>query len=550
MHPSIPGLILEFEVIVARAARTGVLPVDDVVQTYAELARLRPHSEQARCINLSGIVRALQVLPRQIWQANMVLLVPRLSAYPHLTHQIAHSPHAFACAALADTTLLCEAPYGRASLYDYAHYLALALCEAHKAQNLLAQAASASSPSPKPPSPSPPDLAMLAFAWGHDAATLQRCVSQAGEGLLSFLQAPSPAPKLHVHHSFAPMARHKHATECGDSLIRLVAEAGLADRPMHVLAGDLNVLDCVSPYARELRAPLLAWGAAHSATWAHAAASSCVGDDPVYAILRAFLPTDGRLGPEKAAAERSVGIHQYALGAGGPTDRAFSWQLTLIDTARLDARLCDPRLGAFRVRTPAPVIICLQAVDPCQLGILLDHLVRTFAERLASIFIADKSYVPAAPSGHVIVASRFENMTGGPPVALPAGALLPEDLSGLLSQPPSYGVLYSAPCLALAQHMDVGSDLPANPEALCWTANATSAVDAILQAGVRGLLSPQTELGWAAVNAFVAPLVLAALHQSQTAMALARLRRILLQPEPRAATTRRGATAWPARLKA
>ncbi len=135
---------------------------------------------------------------------------------------------------------------------------------------------------------------------------------------------------------------HLDGTPAGFSLsllVRTLAEHGLWGRPMHMVVGNPLFSACVSPFTRDLKKPLQAYGMAHATTLAPGVAEELPAptEDSVYAVSHAFLQQDPALLEEKERADKTVGIVQHV----------FEWgTCTSIDMQRISAHHCDTRMAS------------------------------------------------------------------------------------------------------------------------------------------------------------------------------------------------------------
>ncbi|RYE93451.1 MAG: hypothetical protein EOO78_27085, partial [Oxalobacteraceae bacterium] len=312
---------------------------------------------------------------------------------------------------------------------------------------------------------------------------------EASDGLLlKVLQHSWALPHTLVHHRFAPPRRRQASFAAGEDLVRLLAEAGLVDRPLHLFVGDSSFAECLSPYTRDLREQLLAWQATASSEPVDAEPS----EDTLYELAASFVRSDPRLPAEKQVAERSVGIVRHHLDAG--------CELTVVDSVRLDWRCCDARLQGVSLRSAPPVLVGLQGLDAAYLAPLLLHLLEVLGERLAGMLFVSHGAAQGARWAEIYLGTRLEQLRGGGSICLPSTALRAEDLRDLIDKPRSDATFYSGPSLAFGSHLrrTLGA---ANATGDCLTYAAAEAALALQDVQRCGNIPPCLQLGWACINA-------------------------------------------------
>src|SRR5690606_37662773 len=103
------------------------------------------------------------------------------------------------------------------------------------------------------------DLTALAFTLGVDELALAR-TDEATEGaLLTVLSNGWEIPEISLHAELDLAAQGRRAERRQSRVVSALAEMGLVGRPLHVWLGSPAITDCLSPYTRELREPMLAW---------------------------------------------------------------------------------------------------------------------------------------------------------------------------------------------------------------------------------------------------------------------------------------------------
>ncbi len=568
MPTSTAASALELEVLVLRAARLGRLDPYDLLEAYAQLEpSSHPELKNPRKLDLAAVVTALGGLPAAFVGAPRVMLVPRLDAF---SHEPLPSPGARA-GRLGDGTLLCEARFGKLSLMGVAAALCALTHELDKARNLLPmadeeagadegelgafepeetlvqigghRARAEQAPDDDTDEPleemdelegtdeaedlAPPrDLSVIAFTLGVDEAQLRAADAETGGALVEILTTDWELPEVLLHADLDESAQKKRAEHRQGRIVARLAEMGLAGRPLHVWVGPPALTDCLSPYSRELRQPMLSWAEAHPELVGEDVVldTSALGEDLLYALTADFLATDGRLTDERLEADRSVGIQRYEID-GLPFE--------LIDLGRVDASVIDARLTRWQVGDPAPVCLRL-GPDLEDAGGGLATLLATLRDSLASVTVVLEATALEAPPGVVLVPDVMLTWAGEHAVAVPGAnrgeeaelASLAEgvQVGGALLSIPHASLLSSPHVSGLAQRYKVrGIDL-----------GGGAAVGVLADAIWAGMLGPDVELTWAAVaTQYVRsgrPSV--ATLSGQTALAISRLRKISAASAP------------------
>jgi hypothetical protein len=391
---------LEFEILVARAGRRGHLDIAELLDAFATLAAhygqdlADPRRLDAEL--LGGVVASL---PPQLAEAQKVHVVAKLEPFGLNDDNL----NAFWPAAWADAnTLLVACPEGMPSLQA----LAVALCtiahEGAKWRHLLADAPQLRAALCND---EPAALAAAAVPLGQHPEALAQAFALSRGTLWTHLAQQTPV-QLQVHPELAPpgaSSRGRRARGLWDA----IAELGLGHRPLHLWLGPQGMFEPISPYSHDLGPKLAAWAQAQTeggvATTSESPASA---RDVAYAALPSFLRRDPRLAEEKATSERTVGLQQ--LPQAGV-------DCQLLDTARLDPAVWDPRLAADMPAARTPIILrmdgSLAATFVAQLLALLPP------NTLRAVTVLSSGMLPAGHSGHVAPLSHLTPWHGG--VAVP-----------------------------------------------------------------------------------------------------------------------------------
>ena len=522
---------LELEALVARCARQGRLDPYELLETYVELepsghARLA----EPRVIDLDALTTALGSLPAELVTAPRVLVVPRLSAFGHRPVPSASG----AAGVLADGTLLLEARFGQLSLVGLAAALCAIAHELDKARTLnppdeedlfggqepLVQiggtrrgdshqtnanehASDDQATEPRPldvdgdvdglsGSGAPTDsIAALAFSLGLDEQRL-RAADVALEGrLLTVLSPAWELPPVAVHAELETRACRRRVEGRAQRVAASLAELGLATRRLHVWVGSGAVTSCVSPYSRELRDALLAWGAAHpELVGADIDLGLPASEDTLYALAADFLASDLALGVERDAADRTVGIQRL---------EADGLPFELVDLQRVEPRVCDARLGAFGPPADAPVLVRVSTDLEDDTGAGLSSLLRLLAEHVASVTVLLEGTALEHPPGAVLLPAAAMRWAGESLVVLP-GARAPNagDFGGLAPGVVPGGVVLSAAHTSLLSTAHL-AELARAYALRAVDVGGAATLGAVAEVVATGTLPPSCALHWALV---------------------------------------------------
>ena len=545
-------LALEFEVLMGRATRQGRIDLEALLETYGALvASQKPELADPRRVDLPGLVQALTALPPNLGHG-LLLLVPDLRAY---TYTPIEGP-TLRCGRLPDGTVLGEAPLGSPELYGWVASLCLLAHELRKAARLLADL-----PLPLP------DVGPLAFALGHDEYDLAQAIRQTRGELINALHGGGRLPEVRVHASLHPDGIDRLGRRQAQQVVTTLAESGLADRPLHIWLGDGVLTDVLSPYTRELRPVLWRWAQANPYDLGADLRPIQAGEpteDMLYAVLNDFMQVDPRLAPEKTVAERTVGIYRYRFKEG---DGGFE----LIDMGRVDPHLCDPRLPAWRLKTPAPTVLRLDGHNAGAASVLRGVL-EAMGGRIVSITVAAAGLALGAPAGTVVMPRLLIRWGGGDKLPIPlTPGLSATDFLGLTDRPVQSGAVVAVPSLLLASAAELVQQHQAyGPAAL--EIGDSGVLEVLYESLWAGQLSDAVEISWLVVGSQGTdsgrPNV--STLRAWSAAAIARLRRIVVPPasapppaagpsgptgkgggpSPLAGIEPRRSTSWAVRIKA
>jgi len=220
-------------------------------------------------------------------------------------------------------------------------------------------------------------------------------------------------PQILIDAELSPRALGQLAERAAKRIAAYLAEMGLWDRPLHLWLGPEMVVDCLSPYTRELREVLVAWAAGHLAQVGSDLSdlSPQVPEHVLYAIARDFAHTDRELVEERLAAERTVGIRHYADGA-----LAFD----VVDLSRLDQGVIDARLPRLSWIGPAPVLIRVSANCQDPGGTLVDELLLSVGDHVRSITLLGDCDPTALGEGAIVLPESVIGFESGQTLSWPA----------------------------------------------------------------------------------------------------------------------------------
>ena len=545
---------LEFEVMLGRAVRQGRLDVDDVVPAYRGL---QPASHlglrDRRRVDLGALRGALQALPAGFFACERVLVAARIGGF-----RCTPVPGGdFSSGRLADGTLIIEARQGNIDLAAIAGHLCAVVCEKEKVEALRGGGQ---------PDDGVQNVSRLAFSWGVDEAGLRAADAATQGALLPLLCGTQAIPVLDLHPDLATEGQRQRAQGRAARVVTSVAEMGLTERPLHLWLGSDAIIGCLSPYARDLRAPLLRW----AATSPPGLGADLVGhlpadDDFLAALAWDFAQTSPTLRPERIAADRSVGLLHHVVD---------DLRCEIVDLARVDPDGCDARIRTLAWQASDAVIVRIEPLAEDGDGACLEALLETLGPRVASVTVERIGATPAGSPGAVVL-PRLLIARGGAYV-LPlaealggASGLHPAEVSASSACEVLPGSVLSLPAASLLSSEMIAT-LGRRFGVSAVEVGGRGLADVLVHSLWRGLLAEHCEIAFVVVNAVTCatgrPTLpsLAGLH----AVALARLRRMVgesaSQPEPDAApaapperapvspssAASTGSRAWAMRIKA
>ncbi|MEM6731633.1 MAG: hypothetical protein AAF658_08760, partial [Myxococcota bacterium] len=280
----------ELELMVRRAARVGELDIADIIDAYVLLEPSgHLHLQNPRKVSVETLTDTLRRLPVMFTEVAEVRLVPNLDGF-----ECRAIPGAGWRAGLSnDGVLLIELTDGLHSLMGFASTICALAIEWSKINTLVqsdvepptdfepesADDAMAAAGIEVPEAegedaapaeetveadPSLRDLADLAFDLGVTEEQLVDASAQTRGVLFELFGRPVTLPIIRIHADLAVEELDRRGARIGRQIGEILAEAGLATRPVHLWLGGEVITDCLSPYGRELRDPLVSWAREHS----------------------------------------------------------------------------------------------------------------------------------------------------------------------------------------------------------------------------------------------------------------------------------------------
>lgn len=524
----------EFCVLVRRAAKRGELDVGALIDSYMALAPAgHPHLDEPRKIALATLVDAIQSLPRGFLDHQDVRLVPDLSRYD-LRRIPSQGP---AAGVLEDGTLLIEARNGMSSLLSFSATVCALAVEWSKIRTLLAHWSDPEeTPEEDPeaslhenydddhaPNPneaveddtehgsapaipasvgdeaaaifddeiadfaSPVEIGTLAFELGIDERDFLDASSKTHGTFHELIERELRLPSLRMHADLSPRIAAKRGSARARYVHDQLVEAGFGERPVHLWIGDSVVTDCLSPYPRDLREPLLHWASTGPEQLGNdlRVDDDLVDEATLYALMRDFLTVDALLHDERAAAEGSVGIERCGRGSGA---------LEMIDLDRIDPTAIDARLvewhsasGAVLLRIPRPVDDGAEE----QIRAMLD----AFGSQLESITLTlEGSFIQHHGVDTVLLPRLLLGWEGEEKITSPLpGALRAEEFMGLASTSPQTVLSVPTASLLNARHIEA---LSAAYGVGAIEKGGAGILGAIRDAAWRGALLPTCSVSW------------------------------------------------------
>ncbi len=367
--------------LIQRGARLGELDLAALVDTYAGLTpSSHPRAGEPRQVDLDALVGAFSRLPPGICSAPRLRLVARLAGFAKgqgLNHHL-----------LSDGTMLVEIRYGMTQLAAFVASLCVLEHERRKAHHLfevyggvLDDAAAL--------------ITHMALALGVDEVALTQAQTQSGGILVPWLTGAVNLPKIAVQPDVAPLAGEARARAHVQRVVAALAESGLLGRPLHVWLGPSWVVDCLSPFARELRPALTHWAASSPPQLGSdlMRLPPVIGEDALYAIAHDLLRLDPALAEERAIADRTVGIYRDSFD-----DMSFE----IVDLSRVELGSCDPRVSVIAGADEGCVLVRVPVSFEDHGGVAVRELVEALGERLTRLTIVLEGMALSGGAGSVV----------------------------------------------------------------------------------------------------------------------------------------------------
>ena len=154
------------------------------------------------------------------------------------------------------------------------------------------------------------------------------------------------------------------------TLLRTLAEKGLLRLPLMVFVGRQELVDCLSPYTRDLATDLDDWQKSNNRQEPHPRRQTHP-EDQRYITAKELVGDDKRLRDERRHAEQSVGITHYDIqlieNAGGHDLKAMGTEVAIVDLRRIDRTAVDSRLSGEADTAPrAAIVLALPQNDEGQ----------------------------------------------------------------------------------------------------------------------------------------------------------------------------------------
>ncbi len=430
------ALTSELEMLIQRGARLGELDLAALVDTYAGLTpSSHPRASEPRQVDLDALVGAFSRLPPGICSAPRLRLVARLAGFAKgqgLNHHV-----------LSDGTMLVEIRYGMTQLAAFVASLCVLEHERRKAHHLFEVYGGV-----------PDDAAALithmALALGVDEVALMQAQTASGGILVPWLTSAASLPAIAVQPDVAPAAGEARARAHAQRVVAVLAESGLLGRPLHVWLGPSWVVDCLSPFARELRPALTHWAASSPPQLGSdlTRLPPVIGEDALYAITHDLLRLDTRLSEERAAADRTVGIYREVFD-----DTGFE----IVDLARVEIGSCDPRVSVVAGADEGYVLVRVPVSFEDQSGAAVRELVEALGERLARLTVVLEGMALAGGAGSVVQPEIAVHWAGDALSTFPTLAAWDEaSLLAFSDTPVTRGAIVSVPTplLLSATHIE------------------------------------------------------------------------------------------------
>ncbi len=461
----------ELSLLVRRAAREGELEIAEIIDAYVQLQPSgHPHLENPRKISIETLSDTLQRLPVHFTEVDEVRLVRSLSGFEHRPIPGSGWPAGLS----EDGALLIELADGVHSLMGFAATICALAVEWSKIDALVGHedvppeddlfaewesdgteeqhdaGLEDSDAEPAPDEPSIPDLSELAFNLGITEKELVDASAATRGVLFELLGRPVELPLLRIHADLAAEEVERQGGAVGRQMGEVIAEAGLSGRPIHLWIGGEVVTDCLSPYGRELREPLVSWARQNPDALGVdlGPLPSLVDESRVYAIMRDFFRRDERVLEERRAADQTVGIQRFAIDGV---------RFDLVDLQRIEPHLTDARIVEWELEG-APILLRVERSKGIDEGALLDELLETIGPSLASVTVLlQGTLLQAASPDAIVLPHLMLRWVGEEKVSLPGvRALDPEHFMGLAEPAVTSGAVLSMPTATLlnAQHIE------------------------------------------------------------------------------------------------
>lgn len=290
--------------------------------------------------------------------------------------------------------------------------------------------------------------------------------------------------EIRLDPSLAPETNTARFTQWGSIAAMRLAEVGLLSRPMHLWIGPPQMIDCLSPYARDLRGLLSEWARRHLEE------TQTADDDTLYRWMHAFVSSDTRLLAEKSSAEASVGI------------RHWHNDFSSIDCARIDWRACDERIGVVNAPANPPVIVCMQAPMDDEQGESLGAFLATAGEQVRSITVVGEALSAEVAPGALYLPQLMVDYTGEELCSLPNNEHMQNTVASLANsvQISTQNILFATCSELLTEEAVHELQESFTINALSIANNSVGVYRGLVRALWEGKLAPETDIAFAFIN--------------------------------------------------
>lgn len=426
----------EFDVLLRQAAHTGELNIEPLLVPYSRLQPSGHHQlENDRKISLEALVHTICRFPTEFFENEnaQIRIVRRLDQFETTPLE----SDGWKAGTTDTNEIFLEISGGLQGLTHLAAAMCVLYIECQKLMTLGSEGVEECD-----------DLSELAFELGLNEQELRAANIQTQGILLRLVHRTIALPTIQLHADFVPNEIERRTRDVAKRIFDVVAGLGFEGRPLHLYLGSHVITECVSPYARELRTPLLAWARAHPERLGPDLQTlpSLVDESTLYAIVHDFSQLDPRTTIERITADETVGIRRHqVLGTSFDT----------IELARIDPAVLDARLTHWAPEGE-PVLLRIDRPTDLDEFLLMHELLTAFGSSLFSITTTlNGTLIETSSSHQIVMPSLLIRWTGEEKIALPFPHILqPEHFMGLVDPQP--GTVLTAPTASLlnAEHIE------------------------------------------------------------------------------------------------